>query len=235
MALFPHQNQVPLPPRMKLHRNTQNTPMPSLGPLGHTYIQHTGQRKGLILRNSRSFFFFFFFYILSRRMEDYTTQIASKVEESIPLFRCMGSVRSSVQFGPEEADAYGMFEFHAPLKENRNDKGTGFAGSLSSLSHLAGWAAVNLILWKEFGGPESDTALNTLVAIKTCAIDFKVPVTDDFVVRAYMGSRERVSEFVQHLRDGEKRSRLHVVVDVLVGDTACASSRSVYVAVKRNV
>eukprot|EP01028_Stygiella_incarcerata_P006692 TRINITY_DN27233_c0_g2_i1.p1 TRINITY_DN27233_c0_g2~~TRINITY_DN27233_c0_g2_i1.p1 ORF type:complete len:169 (-),score=38.76 TRINITY_DN27233_c0_g2_i1:154-660(-) len=168
-------------------------------------------------------------------MEDYSREIASKVEESVPLFRCMGNVRSSVQFDREEDDTYGTFEFHAPLKENRNDKGTGFAGSLSSLSQLAGWAAVNLILWKEFGGPQSEEALNILVVVKTCTIDFKVPVRDDFIVRAHMGTRDSVSEFVDALRDGGKKSRLHVVVDVLVGDTICASSRSIYVAFKKNI
>ena len=63
-------------------------------------------------------------------------------------------------------------ELSAPLDKNRNDKGTGFAGSLSSILTLAGWALITLELEK--AGMQAD------VMVVTSSTEYSAAVTSDF-------------------------------------------------------
>ena len=63
-------------------------------------------------------------------------------------------------------------ELSAPLEKNLNDKGTGFAGSLSSILTLSGWALITRAL------NEAGIAADVL-AVKS-ETEFTAPVMADF-------------------------------------------------------
>ena len=60
----------------------------------------------------------------------------------------------------------------APLDDNKNDKNTAFAGSLYSVSALAGWGFLTLKF--------REANVNATVVMSKADVSFNKPVTDDF-------------------------------------------------------
>lgn len=112
----------------------------------------------------------------------------------------------------------------APLAQNRNHEGTGFAGSVATLATLAGWGLVWL------GLRELD--VDCQVVIQNGAIDYLRPVTGDFSARATLPNAQALLRLREVLaRHG--RGRVAVSVEVCVGEETVAAFRGRYVALRR--
>lgn len=99
-------------------------------------------------------------------------------------------------------------ELNAPLEKNLNDKGTGFAGSLSSILTLAGWALITRELQES--GIQADVMV---VESKTA---FKAAVTTGFNATCETTAAEisRVS------RELETKGRSRIELDSEIPDCA---------------
>jgi thioesterase domain-containing protein len=93
----------------------------------------------------------------------------------------------------------------APLACNHNDKATAFAGSISSLATVCGWAA--LMLWaKEHHG-------ECQVAVSHADIHYKKPILTDFKARATLPHGEALAHLHKTLsHKGRGRAQLHIEV-----------------------
>ncbi len=89
----------------------------------------------------------------------------------------------------------------APLAENINDKGTGFAGSLATLATLAGWCLVTLL--SEQAGARCEAA------IYRSEIDFRRPVREELRAEAWVSEAAAVARLHERLEAG-KRARLSI-------------------------
>lgn len=89
-------------------------------------------------------------------------------------------------------------ELSAPLDKNRNDKGTGFAGSISSILTLAGWALITREL-KEAG-------LQANVMVVKSETEYTAPVTEDFTATCETTEAE-IARVFQNLENND-RSRI---------------------------
>ena len=92
-----------------------------------------------------------------------------------------------------------------PLAANHNDKGTAFAGSISSLATVCGWSA--LMLWsKEHYG-------DCQVAVSHADIQYKKPILGDFHAKATLPSKEALQHLHKTLsHKGRGRAQLHIEV-----------------------
>jgi len=94
----------------------------------------------------------------------------------------------------------------APLACNHNDKGTAFAGSISSLATVSGWIA--LMLWtKDHYDGEFQ------VAVAHADIHYKKPILTDFTARATLPNGDalaRLHKTVSHR--GRGRAQVHIEV-----------------------
>lgn len=94
----------------------------------------------------------------------------------------------------------------APLEANRNDKGTGFAGSIASLATFAGWALLTLAVEERCGAAQ--------VAVYRSEINYRRPVNGDFEARCCLPEEAQLEEFWQALDDTGK-GRLELAVSVM--------------------
>lgn len=75
-----------------------------------------------------------------------------------------------------------FIKISAPLDQNKNDKGIGFAGSIFSIAALAGWGLLTLKFKEE--------NINTKVALYRGNIVYKKPIRDDFISRCKISDEE---------------------------------------------
>ncbi|MCF7847479.1 MAG: thioesterase domain-containing protein [Kiritimatiellales bacterium] len=108
----------------------------------------------------------------------------------------------------------------APLLPNINDKGTAFAGSISSLLTLAGWGLATLRL--------RDANIMATVAVAKSETDFKRPVTSGFSAVAQI-SDEELEQLVAQLSAGS-RGRISINTELWSADELCATMHAHYVA-----
>jgi len=94
----------------------------------------------------------------------------------------------------------------APLSPNRNDKGTGFAGSIASLATFAGWALLTLAVEERCGAAQ--------VAVYRSEMRYRRPVDGDFEARCCLPDKAQLEAFWQALRDTGK-GRLELAVSVV--------------------
>lgn len=109
----------------------------------------------------------------------------------------------------------------APLALNRNDKQTGFAGSIAALASVTGWGLTTLI------GEESGETFQA--AIRDCRQSFSRPIEDDLLARVSVTEEER-DRFVAELRE---RGKARLALIVIIGTRAvpeCARLEGTYVA-----
>lgn len=93
-----------------------------------------------------------------------------KIQQDIPLTVAM---QLSVQAYNGQA-----LTLAVPLSPNVNDKGTGFAGSITALGSVAGWTLLSL--WCE------ETVGPCRIAIADAHFAFKKPIQSDFVACAVL-------------------------------------------------
>ncbi len=98
----------------------------------------------------------------------------------------------------------------APLTPNRNDKGTGFAGSIAALATLAGWALITLWVEERLGPAD--------VAVYRSEMDYRQPITDDFFARCQLPEEEALDGLLAAL-ESKGRGRLELSVTVCQGET----------------
>lgn len=94
----------------------------------------------------------------------------------------------------------------APLEENSNDKGTGFAGSISAVAMLACWACVRRV-WRDVAcgsGGEGAT-----VVAKDVSVHFRRPVVADFVAVCCAPSADALAAAQ---KEWAARGRAHISV-----------------------
>ena len=115
--------------------------------------------------------------------------------------------------------AGGRIELTAPLAPNLNDKGTAFAGSVSSILTLAGWAAITLSL-KEHG-------IDADVMVVTSETTYTAAIRDDLCAEAAIPSDE-VGRIARELSD---RGRSRVTLKSAI--PTCVSMESSYAILRR--
>lgn len=121
--------------------------------------------------------------------------------EHIPLTRAM-------QLRLERWDDDGLL-LSAPLAPNVNDKGTAFAGSLSSIITLSGWALTTLILHEA-----GETAAQ--VAVGRAELDYRRPVRERLLARCPRPAPEAVTAFLAGYRERGK-SHWKLQAEILSG------------------
>lgn len=123
------------------------------------------------------------------------------LEREIPVTRALG-----VQVTRFDAAAV---ELSAPLAANRNDKGTGFAGSQYSLAVLSGWSLVMGLL------REAGVAGQAVIA--SCELRYLRPVHADFRAICERPEADAVDAFLRGLSE-RGRARLALKVRLCCGD-----------------
>lgn len=111
----------------------------------------------------------------------------------------------------------------APLAPNRNDKGTGFAGSLNALMTLAGWGLVHLRLAE--AGESCD------IVIHRSEGEFSRAVATDFRARATL-SEDDWDGCLERLR-ARGRGRIPVQARIEADGATAATLAASYVALRR--
>ena len=100
----------------------------------------------------------------------------------------------------------------APLTANINDKGTAFAGSISALANLTGWALLTLWVEERFGECQ--------VAIYRSEMDFKKPLRSDFTAAVALPDDAELERLSQAL-ESKGRGKTSLQVE-LTGDDGVA-------------
>lgn len=113
---------------------------------------------------------------------------------------------------------------HAPLCANHNDKGTAFAGSLSALMTLAGWALIYCRL--------AAVADQYDIVIHHGQVRYQAPVRSDFVALAELGG-ENWPDFEAQLQN-RGRGRILIPTRIEADGAIAAQFDGYYVALRRN-
>lgn len=114
----------------------------------------------------------------------------------------------------------GRLELTAPLQPNLNDKGTAFAGSISSLLVLAGWGLVTLRL--------EDAGIQAEVVVSKSKTTYKRPVRAVLQAIAEVSS-EQIDQLVSDIKNNQRGA---IQIDALLQSNGkrCATMSATYVA-----
>lgn len=140
-------------------------------------------------------------------------RLEAALRREIPLSRALGI--SVVSWDGQTV------RLAAPLAPNVNHKATVFGGSLSAACTLAGWSAVWLLL--------DAHGLEDQVVIQDASIEYRHPVTHDFVVTCSLPEAARVEHFLATVRE-RGRGRLELSARVASGEQELVTFRGRYVA-----
>jgi thioesterase domain-containing protein len=110
----------------------------------------------------------------------------------------------------------------APLAENANHMGTGFAGSLLAVASLTGWGAVVAVL--------GSVDLAHVVVQETTA-SFMEPVTGDFRAQGILPEPEARARFLDAFRR-RGRARVTIIVEVVQAERVVMRAESRFVALR---
>ena len=125
-------------------------------------------------------------------------ELQATIEGEIPMCGHMGI----------EVDSYdqGVLTMKAPLEQNHNHQGTGFAGSLNALCTVCGWGRI-FLLAREHGVPPR-------IVIRRSSIKYLRPVDQpQIVARCLPIDPENLSHFVEMLKEkGTAKIDLHVEI-----------------------
>ena len=138
-------------------------------------------------------------------------RIQNKIRDTIPLSNSMKFSISTL-----EPDSIVV---RAPLSENFNIHGTGFAGSIYSTGILAGWALCyyNMELFEMSGD----------LVVGKAEIIYKSPVTDDIICSASLKSEER-DAFHKDFKDKGKSA---IRLNIKIGESENAILKARYFAI----
>jgi len=144
-------------------------------------------------------------------------KLEEKLHNEIPMTKYM-------QFTLEELNDESLIT-KAPLKPNINDKGTGFAGSLSTIATISAWCVCYL--------EASKLSLeNSMIAIIKSDTSYKSPITKDFVCKTYLPSKEQIKLFEKKLRE-KNSSSLRIKGEIIEDGKLCLDFEGIYVIKKR--
>jgi len=108
-----------------------------------------------------------------------------------------------------------------PHTANKNDKNTGFAGSLYSGMVYASWLLVKGYLHQQ--------SLDLDLAVVKSETEYLGPTTDDFLVTSRTATADGQTAFIDKLNNKGKGS-IQVVAEVTQGDCLCCRFLATYVA-----
>ena len=109
----------------------------------------------------------------------------------------------------------------APLLPNINDKGTGFAGSLSTLVTISAWSLCYLEA-KKLGFDKC------MIAIIKSDISYRAPITKDMICKTKIFSQEQLQLLKKKLE--EKRSgSIKVEATILEDEKTCVEFKGIYI------
>ena len=114
----------------------------------------------------------------------------------------------------------GCLELTAPLRPNINDKGTAFAGSISSLLVLAGWGLVTLRL--------RDAGIEAEVVVSKSETDYKRPIRSDMRSTAEV-SNGQIDQLISELKQNPRGS-IQIKTKLVSEGKTCAIMTATYVA-----
>lgn len=144
------------------------------------------------------------------------TAFLLELQRSIPLTRAMAITA---------CDYDGQrLELSAPLDANVNDKGTGFAGSLTALATLAGWSLTTLYA--------RDLGENVNVVAAESHVRYLRPVTADFTAQVSLPDTSLCERFQERLQSRGKAS-LPLTIQIYDQAELALQLESVYVAIRR--
>jgi len=130
--------------------------------------------------------------------------LIAQVRSDIPL-------TSAMQVGVTSYDGKQLV-LRVPLQANINDKGTAFAGSISALANLCGWALLTLWVEERFGDCQ--------VAIYRSEMAYRKPLRSDFTARCSLPAATMLEDVAAML---EARGKAKINLDVeLAGDDGAA-------------
>jgi thioesterase domain-containing protein len=125
--------------------------------------------------------------------------LVARIHEQIPLTQAM-------QLAVEYFDGQELV-LRVPLGPNVNDKGTAFAGSITSLGSIAGWCLLTLWAEREIGPCQ--------VAIFDAHFAFKKPLRGDFTASVKLPSPEDCKALKYAVT---KRGRGRAVLKIALAD-----------------
>jgi len=131
------------------------------------------------------------------------------LHEQIPLAQCM-------DISVKRLNDSGVI-LTAPLSKNKNDKNTGFAGALATLTTLSGWALATYIA-EHLAKLSRDEF--TVVASKS-EIQYLKPVTTNLIAHCEIPKQEVITAFLGWLEKRGK-ARIHLSSQVVCDDGAVA-------------
>lgn len=116
----------------------------------------------------------------------------------------------------------------APLAPNLNDKGTGFAGSLSTLVTLSGWSLVTLLGEQALAesGPDAGE-VRCEAAVVHSELDFLRPVREELRAEARLADGSPLPQLGARLASG-RRVRLSVLATLGPADAPAVQFRGDY-------
>jgi thioesterase domain-containing protein len=139
-------------------------------------------------------------------------ELTSTIHQNIPLSRHL-----AFQLQERVGD---RLVLTANLAPNKNDKGTMFAGSISTLCTLAGWTLT--------GQMAADLGFVTDVLAVKNDIAFLLPIRTDASFRA-VADPELLPTFNERMKR-RGRARMRVQVEVVAGEDVCARFQGDYLA-----
>jgi thioesterase domain-containing protein len=115
----------------------------------------------------------------------------------------------------------GRLELAAPLAPNLNDKGTAFAGSISSMLVLAGWGLVTLHL--------REAGIQAEVVVSKSETDYKRPVRAELRGVAEADAKA-FDQLIAELAENPRASiQIQIQIQLLSAGTLCATLTAQYV------
>lgn len=109
----------------------------------------------------------------------------------------------------------------APLKPNINDKGTAFAGSLSTLVTISAWSMCYLKV-KELGYEEA------MIAVIKSDTSYRAPVTEELLCKTTLPSQKEIQLLKKKLEE-KKSGSIKIESKIFQGDILCVEFKGVYV------
>ena len=144
------------------------------------------------------------------------TAFLRELQQTIPLTRAMAI--SACDYDGQS------LQLSAPLAANVNDKGTGFAGSLTALATLAGWSLTTLYA--------RDLGEDVNVVAAESHVRYVKPVTTDFSASVDLPDTSLCQRFQERLQSRGKAS-LPLTIQIFQGAELALQLESVYVAIRR--
>lgn len=131
----------------------------------------------------------------------------------IPLLKAMGMQVSAYEGG--------QLIMNFPLLQNNNDKGTGFAGALSSAATYCAWAVLKLDMQAR--------GFDHNLAVVSSEIAYHKAVKDDFSAHAQLPAPDEMQGFYDKL-EAKGKASLRLSAQIRSSDELAVSYSGVYVA-----